>query len=82
MNDLSGGQRGRVAIARATITNPMVVLAEEPTAALDAAATKVIHQEFVRLRGQGRALLIATHDPRVAAWCDRTITLIDGHMVN
>lgn len=79
--DLSGGQKQRVAIARALVAQPPVLLADEPTANLDAAVGKVVLELFARLaRELGRALLIVTHDPKVRTICDRVLT-IDGGVV-
>lgn len=76
---LSGGEKQRVAIARALAGNPGIILADEPTAALDTANGMAV----VRLLGeiahhQGRAVVIVTHDPRVAQVADRTVTMQDG----
>ncbi|MGE4370254.1 MAG: ABC transporter ATP-binding protein [Burkholderiaceae bacterium] len=80
--DLSGGQQQRVAIARALITRPALVLADEPTGNLD---TKTAESIFALLRRFNReygcAVLIVTHDPRLSAVCDRTLTLVDGRLV-
>ena len=82
-SDLSGGQQQRVAIARALALDPPLVLADEPTGNLD---TKTADQIFEVLREFNRTLgvafLIVTHDPRLAARCDRTIDLVDGRIVS
>ncbi len=79
--DLSGGQQQRVAIARALLKNPPLILADEPTGNLD---TSSASQVFDLLRSfqreQGSALLVVTHDPRMAERCDRVITLTDGRI--
>jgi len=79
---LSGGQQQRVAIARALALQPPLVLADEPTGNLD---TQTSDQTFAVLREFNRsfgvAFLIVTHDPRLAARCDRTIELVDGRIV-
>jgi putative ABC transport system ATP-binding protein len=78
---LSGGQLQRVAIARALVVTPTVVFADEPTAALDRAtgrATMTVLTEACR--DAGAALLVVTHDPEVAATCDRTVHMRDGHV--
>lgn len=81
--ELSGGQAQRVTIARALVTAPSVVFADEPTAALDrATGHDVIALLIDAARRSGAGLLIVTHDPEVAAACDRTIVLRDGAAVS
>jgi ABC-type lipoprotein export system ATPase subunit len=79
---LSGGQRPRVAIARALVAGPQVVLADEPTGNLDSAATADVLRLFDGLHAAGQTLVIVTHDPRVAAAADRTISMRDGAFIN
>jgi len=80
--DLSGGQKQRVAIARALVAEPPVLLADEPTANLDATVGKVVLELFAKLaRELGRALLIVTHDPKVRTICDRVLTIEGGVVV-
>lgn len=79
---LSGGQQQRVAIARALITEPEIMLADEPTGALDTRTGKDIMDLFISLHAEGRTVLIVTHDPSVAARCARKITLADGQIVS
>ena len=80
-NKLSGGQKQRVAIARAIVNDPAMILADEPTGALDTKTSAEIMQLFKDLNAQGRTVVIVTHDPKVAAQCDRTIEISDGNIV-
>lgn len=79
--DLSGGQKQRVAIARALAASPSVVLADEPTANLDASVATQILDLFRELaRSEGRSLLIVTHDPKVRRVADRVVHIEDGRI--
>lgn len=80
-NQLSGGQQQRVAIARALIGEPQVILADEPTGALDSHTGKEIMNLFLKLHQEGRTIILITHDEHIAAQCDRRITLADGKIV-
>ncbi len=81
--DLSGGQQQRVAIARALITRPALLLADEPTGNLDTKTAAGVFELFRKFNRQyGCAVLVVTHDPRLSAACDRTITLVDGRIVS
>ncbi|MEO3855596.1 ABC transporter ATP-binding protein [Acrocarpospora sp. B8E8] len=81
--DLSGGQAQRVAIARALIAGPRVLFADEPTGALDSvAADQVMEVLMDEVRAQGTCVLMVTHEPRVAAYADRTVTVRDGRVVH
>jgi len=75
---LSGGEAQRVAIARAIINKPSLILADEPTGALDENTGLKIMQIFQKLHQQGHTFIIVTHDASVAAMCDRTIKIKDG----
>lgn len=77
-SQLSGGQRQRVAIARAIVGNPALVLADEPTAALDSLTAKEIMALFNELNEQGTAIIIVTHDPAVAKICHKKLYISDG----
>ena len=80
-NQLSGGQQQRVAIARALITEPALLLADEPTGNLDTHTAADVFELFRRFnRERGCAVLLVTHDPRLSANCDRTINLVDGRI--
>ena len=75
---LSGGEAQRVAIARAIINQPSLILADEPTGALDENTGLKIMQIFQKLNKKGHTFIIVTHDPSIAAMCDRTIKIKDG----
>lgn len=80
--ELSGGEQQRVAIARALVTQPAIVLADEPTGNLDTANANAIHQLFVDLRASlGQTFLMITHNPELALMTDRTLTMTDGRIV-
>ena len=79
---LSGGQQQRVAIARALVTEPALILADEPTGALDTKTTADVVETFVRLnRERGITIIFVTHEPEVAAYTRRMITLRDGRVI-
>jgi putative ABC transport system ATP-binding protein len=78
---LSGGQQQRVAIARAIVNNPSIVLADEPTGALDSASSAEVLDIFQRLNDEGRTVVLITHEPDVAARAKRVIRLRDGLII-
>jgi putative ABC transport system ATP-binding protein len=79
-NMLSGGQQQRVAIARALVTNPSLLLADEPTGALDQDTGHQIMNLFQELHRDGRTIIMITHDLKVAENADRTVHIIDGRL--
>lgn len=81
-NELSGGQQQRVAIARAIVTNPAMILADEPTGALDSVSTSEVLGIFDRLNQRGRTIVVITHEAEVAQHAKRVVRLRDGLVVS
>jgi putative ABC transport system ATP-binding protein len=79
---LSGGQRQRLAIARALANEPTLLLADEPTGALDSAGGAEVMELFRRLHAEGQAILLVTHDDEVAAAADRIVEMRDGKVMD
>ena len=77
-NQLSGGQMQRVAIARAIVNDPQIILADEPSGALDSESTTQIMKLFKELNDQSKTILIVTHDKTVSSYCSREICMKDG----
>jgi putative ABC transport system ATP-binding protein len=77
-NELSGGQRQRVAIARALVNHPSILLADEPTGALDTATSHDIMNLFEKLHAEGNTIIVVTHEPDIAARAHRVISIRDG----
>lgn len=80
--ELSGGQNQRVAIARALVNNPHVILADEPTGALDSNTSKEVMGIFQGLNKEGKTIIIVTHDVNIANYCNRIISIEDGRIVS
>lgn len=81
-NQLSGGQQQRVAIARALVGDPQVILADEPTGALDSETSNEVMELFINLnRKEGRTIVIITHDKGISRRCSRIVTIKDGLIV-
>ncbi|MGN0220077.1 MAG: ABC transporter ATP-binding protein [Muribaculaceae bacterium] len=80
--ELSGGQKQRVAIARSLITNPTIILADEPTGALDSKTSHDVMQIFRQLNAEGMTIVIVTHDPGVGEQTNRIIRLVDGQIID
>ncbi|MBO4955341.1 MAG: ABC transporter ATP-binding protein [Muribaculaceae bacterium] len=79
-SEMSGGQKQRVAIARALVTKPAIILADEPTGALDSHTSKEVMQVFRDLNAEGMTIAIVTHDPGVGAQTNRIIRISDGRI--
>ncbi len=79
-NELSGGQRQRVAIARALVNNPSLLLADEPTGALDSHTSIEIMNLFEKLHSEGNTIIVVTHEPDIAARAHRIISIRDGNI--
>jgi len=77
-NQLSGGQIQRVAIARALINNPAIILADEPTGNLDTKTSHIVMQAFQALHKQGHTIILITHEPEIAEYAERIISVRDG----
>jgi putative ABC transport system ATP-binding protein len=80
-NQLSGGQQQRVAIARALVNQPVMILADEATGNLDSRTSYEIMALFQELNKQGRTIVFVTHEPDIAAFSSRTVTLKDGRVI-
>ncbi|MFT0802402.1 ABC transporter ATP-binding protein [Bacillus swezeyi] len=81
-NELSGGQKQRVAIARATVNEPKLILADEPTGALDTKTGHAIMEQFTELNEEGTTVVLVTHEPEIADYTNRIIMVRDGEIVS
>jgi putative ABC transport system ATP-binding protein len=81
-NELSGGQKQRVAIARAIVNNPKIILADEPTGALDTKTSESIMELFLQLNREGTTIVVVTHEHEVAQYAKRIIMVRDGVIVH
>lgn len=77
-NELSGGQKQRVAIARSIVNDPKIILADEPTGALDSKTSTSIMEQFLQLNKEGATVILVTHEQEVAEYANRIITVRDG----
>ena len=81
-NQMSGGQMQRVAIARALVNDPAVILADEATGNLDTRTSFEVLVLFQQLHAQGRTIIFVTHNPEIARYSSRNVTLRDGHILS
>jgi putative ABC transport system ATP-binding protein len=79
-NQLSGGQQQRVAIARALVTEPSILLADEPTGALDQKTGTQVMELFEEINKEGRTIIMITHDSKIASHAKRIVTILDGFL--
>jgi putative ABC transport system ATP-binding protein len=81
-SELSGGQMQRVAIARALVTEPQIILADEPTGALDSKTGKEVLDMLTELNNEGNTIIMITHDKEIAAYAKRVVTVRDGRITS
>ena len=80
--ELSGGQQQKIAIGRAMINNPQLILADEPTGNLDSKSSEDIMKTFKELNDKGTTIILVTHDRNIASWGNRTIHMKDGKILS
>lgn len=80
INEVSGGQLQRACICRSMINNPLILFADEPTGALNRASSTEVMDELVKLNSEGTAIMMVTHDAKVAAKCKRVLYIVDGNI--
>ncbi|MEN2446976.1 ATP-binding cassette domain-containing protein, partial [Bacillus sp. JR_15] len=80
-SELSGGQKQRVAIARAIVNKPQLILADEPTGALDSKTSFSIMEQFTKLNEEGTTIVLVTHEEEIAAYTNRMVVVRDGRLV-
>lgn len=80
INEVSGGQLQRACICRSMINNPLILFADEPTGALNRASSTEVMDELVKLNNEGTAIMMVTHDAKVAAKCKRVLYIVDGNI--
>ena len=81
-SELSGGQKQRVSISRALANNPSIILADEPTGALDSKTSRTVMDIFHSLhKNSNKTIILITHNPDLAKECDRILTLVDGRII-
>lgn len=81
-SEMSGGQKQRIAIARALIAEPKIILADEPTGALDSVTSQEVMNLLKKINAEGKTMLVVTHEHDIAAQCDRIIYLKDGRVTD
>ena len=80
INEVSGGQLQRACICRSMINNPKIIFADEPTGSLNRTSSLEVMEELVKLNREGTAIMMVTHDPKIAAKCSRVLYIIDGNI--
>lgn len=80
VDQLSGGQKQRVSIARAIVSNPNIIIADEPTGALDSQNAERIMNIFCQLQKKGKTIVIVTHDEKIASYAGRVVQIVDGEI--